>query len=74
MTAYTQPLPTTEPTTCELLNRICRRLLLQGPGEFNRRWELTRHRCYVEAEALLARERLFAQIEAQRAALALLQR
>ena len=59
------------PTAVELLNRIARRLLVHGPGEFSYAWEMARHRCLcLTIGNLLGIAKMEAKIEAQRANLA----
>ena len=78
MTMYTNPLPSFYyvtpplPTTIELLDRISYRLLESGPGPFNKRWEMARHRSLVQIAWLQGQELTLIQLEAQRASLAYL--
>ena len=80
MTLHTRPVPGSyivtapEPTTAELLDRIAYRLLQQGPGPFNKKWEMARHRCYTQVSRLETAAKHAEAVDAQRESLAYLNR
>ena len=79
MTLHTRPVPGSYhvtpplPTTAELLYRIGTRLL-ETSGPFNKKWELTRIRCYAQVSQMEGVAKLHERLDAQRESLAYLNR